>query len=128
MRNKICQRSKSCSEDGLREACREESICTTGNQEVDQGEEGRVEWCAEGSFHTAYRIVIHAGEVKVNVGFEHLQVRRGIPTESISAGKAARQHVILKHVIKADANGARQEYRDESQDECDEEYAPGKSI
>jgi hypothetical protein len=31
------------------------------------------------------------------------KIQRGIPAESVSGSKAAREHVILKHIVKTNA-------------------------
>ena len=121
--DKICQRSEGRTEEGLGKTRGEETVCATADEQVDQRQEGGIERRAEGGFHAARGVVVHRGEVKVHVGFEQFQVGGGVPAESVPRREAARQHVVLEHVVQADAEGTRQKDGNQPEDEGGAEYA-----
>ncbi len=60
-------------------------------------------------------VIVYGGEIEFYVGGELVQILLGVPAEAVTGGEAARQHVVLEHVIQADPQAARQQYGDQSQ-------------
>ena len=107
----------------LRKARGKKTRGTRPAEEIDNGQECRIERCAKGGGNAAHRIVSFDGvKVKVYVGCELVQIRLRIPAISIPRCQAAREHVVLEHVVEADAKSARQKYGNQSQDQANDIY------
>ena len=109
----------------MRETGSQESAIVDAIDQIDQRKERRVERPAKTGEHSAW---VHGKRRNVHreIACEACQVGGRIPAKAIPQSEAAREHVVLEHVVQADAQVARQNDRKRSQGERNQKNTEGE--